>query len=72
MRPTLENAYDWFLANGVTAIALSVLHRNWQESTAWRRLRFADWREERRMDLKPKPRQVPPDPSVSVRITVDK
>lgn len=54
MRPMLENAYDWFLANGVTAITLSVLHRNWRGATAWHRLGFSDWREERRLDLKPK------------------
>jgi GNAT superfamily N-acetyltransferase len=56
IRPMLEQAYDWLRAKGVTVITLSVLHRNWLGATAWHRLGFSDWREERRMDLKPLPK----------------
>jgi GNAT superfamily N-acetyltransferase len=56
MKPMLENAYEWFLARDVTVITLSVLHRNWLGSTAWHRLGFSSWREERRLDLRPKGR----------------
>jgi GNAT superfamily N-acetyltransferase len=52
MRPMLEEAFEWFRANDVTAVTLSVLHRNWLGSTAWHRLGFSDWREERRLDLR--------------------
>jgi GNAT superfamily N-acetyltransferase len=56
MKPMLEAAYEWFRDAGVTVITLSVLHRNWVGATAWHRLGFTDWREERRMDLKPRPK----------------
>ncbi len=56
MKPMLEHAYEWFLSKGVTVVTLSVLHRNWLGATAWHRLGFSDWREERRLDLKPKRR----------------
>jgi GNAT superfamily N-acetyltransferase len=56
MKPMLEEAYDWFRAKEVTVVTLSVLHRNWLGATAWHRLGFSDWREERRMELKPKSR----------------
>jgi len=54
MKPMLENSYDWFRAKGVTVVTLSVLHRNWLGATAWHRLGFSDFREERRMELKPR------------------
>jgi len=54
MRPMLENAYEWFRANNVAVVTLSVLHRNWTGATAWHRLGFSDWREERRLELRPK------------------
>ncbi len=54
MKPMLEAAYEWFRDAGITTITLSVLHRNWVGATAWHRLGFTDWREERRMDLKPR------------------
>jgi GNAT superfamily N-acetyltransferase len=54
MKPMLEAAYDWFRDAGITVVTLSVLHRNWVGATAWHRLGFSDWREERRMDLKPR------------------
>jgi GNAT superfamily N-acetyltransferase len=53
IRPMLEQAYDWFRAMGISVITLSVLHRNWLGATAWHRLGFSDWREERRLQLKP-------------------
>ena len=54
MKPMLEAAYEWFRDANITVITLSVLHRNWIGATAWHRLGFSDWREERRMDLKPR------------------
>jgi GNAT superfamily N-acetyltransferase len=51
MKPMLENAYEWFLARDVTVVTLSVLHRNWLGASAWHRLGFSDFREERRLDL---------------------
>ena len=54
MKPMLEAAYEWFRNLGITVVTLSVLHRNWVGATAWHRLGFSDWREERRMDLKPR------------------
>src|SRR3984957_13874632 len=54
MKPMLEAAYEWFRDAGITVVTLSVLHRNWVGATAWHRLGFSDWREERRMDLKPR------------------
>ena len=56
MKPMLEAAYEWFRDAGITVVTLSVLHRNWVGATAWHRLGFSDWREERRMDLKPRPK----------------
>ncbi|MGO9451612.1 MAG: N-acetyltransferase family protein [Candidatus Binataceae bacterium] len=56
MKPMLDAAYDWFRDKGVTVVTLSVLHRNWLGAPAWHRLGFSDWREERRMELKPKSR----------------
>ncbi len=56
MKPMLEAAYEWFRDEGITVVTLSVLHRNWIGATAWHRLGFSDWREERRMDLKPRPK----------------
>ncbi len=56
MKPMLEEAYEWFRGAGITVVTLSVLHRNWIGATAWHRLGFSDWREERRMDLKPRPK----------------
>jgi GNAT superfamily N-acetyltransferase len=54
MKPMLEEGFEWFRNLGITVITLSVLHRNWVGATAWHRLGFSDWREERRMDLKPR------------------
>ena len=54
MRPMLELAFDWFREKGITVVTLSVLHRNWLGATAWHRLGFSDWREERRLELKAK------------------
>jgi GNAT superfamily N-acetyltransferase len=54
MKPMLAEAYEWFRDAGITVVTLSVLHRNWLGATAWHRLGFSDWREERRMDLKPR------------------
>jgi GNAT superfamily N-acetyltransferase len=54
IRPMLEHAYEWFRDKGVTVVTLSVLHRNWLGATAWHRLGFSDFREERRMELKPR------------------
>ena len=54
MKPMLEQAFEWFRNLGITVVTLSVLHRNWVGATAWHRLGFSDWREERRMDLKPR------------------
>lgn len=56
MKPMLDEAYQWFRDCGITVVTLSVLHRNWLGATAWRRLGFSDWREELRMDLKPRPK----------------
>jgi GNAT superfamily N-acetyltransferase len=56
MKPMLAEAYEWFRDAGITVVTLSVLHRNWVGATAWHRLGFSDWREERRMDLKPRPK----------------
>jgi len=56
MKPMLKEAYEWFRDAGITVVTLSVLHRNWIGATAWRRLGFSDWREELRMDLKPRPK----------------
>jgi GNAT superfamily N-acetyltransferase len=56
MKPMLEQAYEWFRNQGISVVTLSVLHRNWLGATAWHRLGFADWREERRMELKPRPK----------------
>ncbi|WP_333647979.1 GNAT family N-acetyltransferase [Candidatus Binatus sp.] len=56
MKPMLEEAYEWFRDAGITVVTLSVLHRNWIGATAWRRLGFSDWREDLRMDLKPRPK----------------
>jgi GNAT superfamily N-acetyltransferase len=54
MKPMLEQAFEWFRDRDITVVTLSVLHRNWVGATAWHRLGFSDWREERRMELKPK------------------
>jgi GNAT superfamily N-acetyltransferase len=54
MKPMLAEAYEWFRDAGITVVTLSVLHRNWVGATAWHRLGFSDWREDRRMDLKPR------------------
>ncbi len=54
IRPMLEQGYEWFRDRGVTVVTLSVLHRNWLGATAWHRLGFSDFREERRMELKPR------------------
>jgi GNAT superfamily N-acetyltransferase len=54
MKPMLEAGFEWFRNLGITVITLSVLHRNWVGATAWHRLGFSDWREERRMELKPR------------------
>ncbi len=54
IRPMLEEAYGWFREQGITVVTLSVLHRNWLAATAWHRVGFSDWREERRMELKPR------------------
>jgi GNAT superfamily N-acetyltransferase len=54
MKPMLEEAFEWFRDRAITVVTLSVLHRNWVGATAWHRLGFSDWREERRMELKPK------------------
>ncbi|HXW84422.1 MAG TPA: GNAT family N-acetyltransferase [Candidatus Binataceae bacterium] len=54
VRPMLELAFDWFRGKSITVVTLSVLHRNWLGATAWHRLGFSDWREERRLELKPK------------------
>jgi GNAT superfamily N-acetyltransferase len=54
MKPMLDLAFDWFRDHDITVITLSVLHRNWLGSTAWHRLGFSSWREERRMELKPR------------------
>ncbi len=56
MRPMLEAACEWFRDAGITVVTLSVLHRNCLGATAWHRLGLSDWREERRMDLKPRPK----------------
>ena len=56
MKPMLEEACEWFRNLGITVVTLSVLHRNWIGATAWRRLGFSDWREDLRMDLKPRPK----------------
>jgi GNAT superfamily N-acetyltransferase len=56
MKPMLVEAYEWFRDAGITVVTLSVLHRNWVGATAWRRLGFSDWREDLRMDLKPRPK----------------
>jgi len=56
MKPMLEEAYEWFRNLGITVVTLSVLHRNWVGATAWHRLGFSDWREERRMDLRQRPK----------------
>ena len=56
VKPMLEQAYEWFRDAGITIVTLSVLHRNWLGATAWHRLGFSDWREERRMELKPRPK----------------
>jgi len=56
MKPMLEEACEWFRNFGITVVTLSVLHRNWIGAAAWHRLGFSDWREERRMDLKPRPK----------------
>jgi GNAT superfamily N-acetyltransferase len=54
MRPMLELAYEWFRARGVTVVTLNVLHRNWIGSSAWYRLGFEDWSEERRIEIEPR------------------
>lgn len=54
MKPMLELAFDWFRERDISVITLSVLHRNWLGSAAWHRLGFSGWREERRMELKPR------------------
>jgi GNAT superfamily N-acetyltransferase len=54
MKLMLEEAYQWFRGQNVAVVTLSVLHRNWLGATAWHRLGFADWREERRLELKPR------------------
>jgi GNAT superfamily N-acetyltransferase len=54
MKPMLELAFDWFRERRITVVTLSVLHRNWLGATAWHRLGFSDFREERRMELKPR------------------
>jgi GNAT superfamily N-acetyltransferase len=54
MKPMLEEGFEWFRNLGITVVTLSVLHRNWVGATAWHRLGFSDWREERRMHLKPR------------------
>jgi GNAT superfamily N-acetyltransferase len=54
MKPMLEHAFDWFRDRDISVITLSVLHRNWLGSTAWHRLGFSAFREERRMELKPR------------------
>jgi GNAT superfamily N-acetyltransferase len=56
MKPMLEDAYEWFRGHQVSVVTLSVLHRNWIGTAAWHRLGFSDWREERRMELKPRPK----------------
>jgi hypothetical protein len=56
MKPMLDAAYEWFRDAAITVVTLSVLHRNWVGARAWHRLGFSDWREERRMDLKPRPK----------------
>lgn len=54
MKPMLEAAYDWFLSKGITVVTLTVLHRNWIGSSAWYKLGFEDWQQERRIELKPR------------------
>jgi hypothetical protein len=54
MKPMLDEAFEWFRNLEIEVVTLSVLHRNWLGSAAWHRLGFSDWREERRMELKPR------------------
>ncbi len=54
MKPMLDGAFEWFRNVNIEVVTLSVLHRNWLGAAAWHRLGFSDWREERRMDLKPR------------------
>jgi GNAT superfamily N-acetyltransferase len=56
MKPMLELAYDWFRDKEITVVTLGVLHRNWIGSSAWYKLGFEAWNEERRIVLKPRPR----------------
>jgi GNAT superfamily N-acetyltransferase len=54
IRPMLDRAYDWFRAQGISVVTLGVLHRNWIGSSAWYKLGFEAWHEERRLMLKPR------------------
>jgi GNAT superfamily N-acetyltransferase len=54
MKPMLAAAYDWFLSKDVTVVTLTVLHRNWIGSSAWYKLGYEDWNQERRIELKPR------------------
>ena len=63
MKPMLEQAYDWFRDRDIGVVTLSVLHRNWVGATAWHRLGFSDWREERRMELTPREKRLTNGPT---------
>ncbi|MFZ0887947.1 MAG: GNAT family N-acetyltransferase [Candidatus Binataceae bacterium] len=56
MKQMLERGFDWFRSKDITVVTLSVLHRNWIGSSAWYKLGFEDWNEERRIVLKPRSR----------------
>jgi hypothetical protein len=45
-----------FRDKGITVVTLGALHRNWIGSSAWYKLGFEAWNEERRMVLKPRPK----------------
>ena len=51
MKPMLEAAYE-LLSKGVTVVTLLVLHRDWLGSSAWYKLGYEDWTDERRLEFK--------------------
>jgi hypothetical protein len=52
----IEILCEWFGDLGIMVVTLSMLHRNWVGATPGQSAGFSDWREERRMDLKPRPK----------------
>lgn len=52
MRPMLHEAFQWFLAKGITHIHLVVHHHNWIGSAAWYRFKFQDYFHEQLLVLK--------------------